>query len=78
VAITIAGANLYVRLAAYRNHKTSHIAPSGRRTRELRERAQPTPGGTDGKVEIGATYISQVENGHRDIRWHTLFGSSVP
>jgi hypothetical protein len=25
-------------------------------------------------MEIGATYISQFENGHRGIRWHTPLG----
>lgn len=36
--------------------------------RELRERAQLTQEELARKVEIGATYISQVENGHRGIR----------
>jgi transcriptional regulator with XRE-family HTH domain len=46
----------------------------GKALRELRERAQLTQEELAGRVEIGATYISQVENGHRGIRWHTLLG----
>ncbi len=46
----------------------------GKALRELREQAQLTQEQLAGKVEIGATYVSQVENGHRGIRWHTLLG----
>ncbi len=46
----------------------------GKALRELRERAQLTQEELAAKVEIGATYVSQVENGHRGIRWHTLLG----
>ncbi len=46
----------------------------GKALRELREHAQLTQEQLAGKTQIGATYISQVENGHRGIRWHTLLG----
>jgi transcriptional regulator with XRE-family HTH domain len=46
----------------------------GKALRELREHAELTQEELAGKVEIGATYVSQVENGHRGIRWHTLLG----
>jgi len=44
----------------------------GRALRALRDRAGLTQEQLAGRVEVGATYISQVENGHRGVRWHTL------
>ena len=44
----------------------------GKALRELREQAGLTQEGLAARVDIGATYVSQVENGHRGIRWHTL------
>jgi transcriptional regulator with XRE-family HTH domain len=44
----------------------------GKALRELRENARLTQEQLAEKVQIGATYVSQVENGHRGIRWHTL------
>jgi transcriptional regulator with XRE-family HTH domain len=44
----------------------------GKALRELREQAGLTQEALAARVEIGATYVSQVENGHRGIRWHTL------
>jgi transcriptional regulator with XRE-family HTH domain len=40
--------------------------------RTLRLRAGLTQEEMAAKVDIGATYVSQVENGHRGVRWHTL------
>jgi transcriptional regulator with XRE-family HTH domain len=44
----------------------------GKALRELREQAGLTQEALAARVEIGATYVSQVENGHRGVRWHTL------
>lgn len=44
----------------------------GKALRELREQAALTQEALAARVDIGATYVSQVENGHRGIRWHTL------
>ncbi|HTC58745.1 MAG TPA: helix-turn-helix transcriptional regulator [Solirubrobacteraceae bacterium] len=44
----------------------------GKALRELREQAGLTQEALAARVDIGATYVSQVENGHRGIRWHTL------
>ncbi|HEY5287734.1 MAG TPA: helix-turn-helix transcriptional regulator [Solirubrobacteraceae bacterium] len=44
----------------------------GKALRELREQAALTQESLAARVDIGATYVSQVENGHRGIRWHTL------
>ena len=44
----------------------------GKALRELREQAGLTQESLAARVDIGATYVSQVENGHRGIRWHTL------
>lgn len=44
----------------------------GKALKELREHAQLTQEELAAKMDIGSTYISQVENGHRGIRWHTL------
>jgi transcriptional regulator with XRE-family HTH domain len=44
----------------------------GRALRALRNRAGLTQEELATRVDIGATYVSQVENGHRGVRWHTL------
>ena len=44
----------------------------GRALRALRDRAGLTQEELASRVDIGATYVSQVENGHRGNRWHTL------
>ena len=44
----------------------------GKALRELREQAGLTQEALAARVEIGSTYVSQVENGHRGVRWHTL------
>jgi transcriptional regulator with XRE-family HTH domain len=44
----------------------------GRALRELRARAGLTQEALASRVDVGATYVSQVENGHRGVRWHTL------
>ncbi|HXQ01180.1 MAG TPA: helix-turn-helix transcriptional regulator [Solirubrobacteraceae bacterium] len=44
----------------------------GKALRELREQAALTQESLAARVDVGATYVSQVENGHRGIRWHTL------
>ena len=38
----------------------------------LRDRAELTQEQLAARVDVGATYISQIENGHRGVRWHTL------
>jgi transcriptional regulator with XRE-family HTH domain len=40
--------------------------------RELRHQAELTQEQLAAKVGVGATYVSQVEHGHRGVRWHTL------
>ncbi len=44
----------------------------GRALRALRDEAGLTQEQLAARVDAGATYISQVENGHRGIRWHLL------
>ena len=44
----------------------------GRALRELRAQAGLTQEALASRVDVGATYVSQVENGHRGVRWHTL------
>jgi transcriptional regulator with XRE-family HTH domain len=40
--------------------------------RALRSRAQLTQGELAKRVGIGTPYVSQLENGHRGARWHTI------
>ncbi len=40
--------------------------------RRLRDNAGLTQEELAARVGIGATYISQVENGHRGVRWHSV------
>jgi transcriptional regulator with XRE-family HTH domain len=44
----------------------------GRALRELRTHAALTQEELAAKVGVGSTYVSQVEHGHRGVRWHTL------
>jgi len=44
----------------------------GHALRALRDRAGLTQEQLAHRIALGATYISQVENGHRGVRWHTL------
>jgi transcriptional regulator with XRE-family HTH domain len=44
----------------------------GRALRELRIKAGITQEELGARAGIGATYLSQVENGHRGVRWHTV------
>lgn len=44
----------------------------GKALREPREQAGLTQEALAARVEIGSTYVSQVENGHRGLRWRTL------
>lgn len=52
---------------AARDHETV-----GRALRALRQRAGLTQKALATKTGIDLTYISQVENGHRGVRWHTV------
>lgn len=44
----------------------------GRALRVLRERAALTQKDAAAKIGVRDTFVSQVENGHRGMRWHTL------
>jgi y4mF family transcriptional regulator len=44
----------------------------GRALRELRGEAGLTQEQLAARVDVGATYVSQIENGHRGLRWDTL------
>jgi len=44
----------------------------GRALRTLRDRAELTQEEAAAAIGIRATFISQIENGHRGMRWHTL------
>jgi transcriptional regulator with XRE-family HTH domain len=44
----------------------------GRALRELRDQAGLKQEDLAARSGIGVTYISQLENGHRGARWHTL------
>jgi len=47
-------------------------AALGRALCELRERAGLTQKQAAAKAGVRDTFISQIENGHRGMRWHTL------
>jgi transcriptional regulator with XRE-family HTH domain len=51
---------------------TSDLVVLGRAIRLLRSRAGLTQQVLAGRVGIGKPYLSQIENGHLDIRWSTL------
>jgi transcriptional regulator with XRE-family HTH domain len=44
----------------------------GRALRSLRDRAGLRQDELAARLEIDATYISQIENGRRGVRWHTV------
>jgi transcriptional regulator with XRE-family HTH domain len=44
----------------------------GRGLRELRDRSRLRQDELGARLGIDATYISQVENGRRGVRWHTV------
>lgn len=44
----------------------------GRALRQLRDDAGVTQDQLARAVGIGATYVSQIENGHRGVGWHTV------
>ncbi|HTD07762.1 MAG TPA: helix-turn-helix transcriptional regulator [Solirubrobacteraceae bacterium] len=44
----------------------------GRALRKLRRAAKLTQKQAASTIGVGATFISQIENGHRGMRWHTL------
>lgn len=44
----------------------------GRALRNLRDRAGLTQEELAARAGIGATYLSQLENGHRGVRWHSV------
>jgi transcriptional regulator with XRE-family HTH domain len=44
----------------------------GHALRALRDQAALTQEQLADGANVGATYVSQVENGHRGVRWHTL------
>jgi transcriptional regulator with XRE-family HTH domain len=47
-------------------------AASGEALRALRERAGLTQKEAADAVGVRDTFVSQIENGHRGMRWHTL------
>jgi transcriptional regulator with XRE-family HTH domain len=44
----------------------------GRALRELRNQAGFTQEKLGARADIGASYLSQLENGHRGVSWHTV------
>jgi transcriptional regulator with XRE-family HTH domain len=44
----------------------------GQALRELRNQAGLTQEDLAARAGIGATYLSQLENGHRGVRWHSV------
>lgn len=44
----------------------------GRALRDLRDQADLKQEEVAARASIGVTYVSQLENGHRGARWHTL------
>lgn len=53
--------------ASTRDHRTL-----GRALRELRDRAGLTQEELGARAGIGASYLSQLENGHRGVSWHSV------
>lgn len=61
------------------NHRTTGAADAakdhrtvGRALRALRHRASLTQEELASRSGIDVTYVSQVENGRRGVRWHTV------
>lgn len=44
----------------------------GRALRELRDHAGLTQEELGARAKIGVPYLSQIENGHRGVGWHTV------
>jgi transcriptional regulator with XRE-family HTH domain len=44
----------------------------GRALRQLRDRAGVTQTELADRAGIGVAYVSQIENGHRGVGWHTV------
>jgi transcriptional regulator with XRE-family HTH domain len=44
----------------------------GAALRQLREQAVLTQRELGGRAQIGVPYLSQLENGHRGVGWHTV------
>ncbi len=53
--------------ASTRDHRILGLA-----LRELRGRAELTQEELGGRAGIGASYLSQLENGHRGVSWHSV------
>lgn len=51
---------------------TEDYVALGRALLKLRLAAELTQEQAAARIGIGATFISQIENGHRGMRWHTL------
>lgn len=47
-------------------------AALGRALCALRERAELTQKDAAARIGVKDTFVSQIENGHRGMRWHTL------
>lgn len=47
-------------------------AALGRGLCALRERAEMTQKDAAAQIGVRDTFVSQIENGHRGMRWHTL------
>ena len=53
--------------ASIRDHKLLGVA-----LRELRTRAGLTQEELSERADIGVSYLSQLENGHRGVGWHSV------
>jgi transcriptional regulator with XRE-family HTH domain len=53
--------------ASIRDHKILGAA-----LRELRTRAELTQEEVGARADIGVSYLSQLENGHRGVGWHSV------
>lgn len=51
---------------------TSEYQTLGRALRRLRDRAGLKQSDVATLANIGVAYVSQIENGRRGVRWHTL------
>jgi transcriptional regulator with XRE-family HTH domain len=50
----------------------SDYAALGRALCALRERVELTQKDAAARIGVKDTFVSQIENGHRGMRWHTL------
>lgn len=51
---------------------TEDYAALGRALRKLRQAAGLTQERAAARIGVRSTFVSQIENGHRGMRWHTL------